>query len=203
MPPELLKKPPKIPLGPKRAPSVLEPSWIRDLFEGIVDTGMGAIGVGPDTKANRIGALAGMALPFGKLRGKPSISQIHPSKPVTQMGPSSSEVDRLIKQMNGRMTNIPQKGLYVDDPKFITGSPKGRYDTKLKAEDFPAQNSVAMGMTPGKDATYDSAGRYLGPAGKKDPMFEAHVESSVGKIDKTKFAPSANQVEELMKRYRK
>lgn len=167
--PELLKKSPKLDSskGVKK-PNVLSPSWMRDMFEGIVDTGLGAIGVGPDTKSNRLGAMLGMMVPSaGKL------------------------------------------GM-------------GRYNTKLGASDFPVQSRLGMGMNPNK-GIYDDAGRYLGQGNKVDPMYTAHVNSSVGKGDprmvtkiepveesfinrgntKTPLAPSAEQIEEMMKKFKK
>lgn len=123
MPLELLKKP-KVGKGPTTNNKPQEPSLLRDIFEGVVDTGLGAIGVGPDSKSNRIGALLGMALPLGKL---------------------------------------------------------GRYDTKLNARDFPSQNRLAMGGSPGSNAIYDASGRYLGPSNTVDSVYQAHLGSSVGK----------------------
>lgn len=155
MPLELLKKPPKN-IGTKSLKEVAQPpSLLRDIFEGLVDTGLGAIGVGPDTKANRLGGLLGMALPIGASIKNPfgGVGKAHVYPPIGS---------------SNKLQSVPTAKL-------------GRYDNaSIKASDIPAQNRLAMGMNP-SEGIYDEAGRYLGAAPKVDPVFQAHVGSSRGK----------------------
>ena len=180
-----------------RAMQPQAPSMLRDIFEGVVDTGLGMLGAGPDTTANRTGAVLGAAFPFSKFKGLtmpgrkmlenstpisnvmkgPSISQIPDAPPVVQMGPNASEVERLIAQMQGKMKSIPPRGVYKNDPKFLTGSRK-----------------------PGK--IYDETGSYLAEEPRVDPAYEAHKASSVGKTTKPKLQPSNDVVDRMLKKRR-
>lgn len=207
MPPEysLLKPNPKVKKGvATRQPTPLDPSWIRTLFEGGVDTALGAIGVGPDSQMNRVGALAGAALPFAKLDklrlgilgGKAKQMKLNPTEAM--------DLERLEAGLPfDRSLSVPTSKLsaYVEP----TG---GRYDKfNLRADDFPRQNKLAMGGSP-STGVYDESGRYIGPSNKVDEAYDAHVASSVGKFTNKKpghnnLAPDASTVERMMKKFNK
>ena len=205
---QFLKAPPKVDrTKPQRKSKPLDPSFLRDILEGIVDIPMGALGVGPDSKANRVGAMLGMALPLSKT------DQLRRS---------------ILKSKSGKMSLNPteamdfkrlESGLPFDRSLSVPTDKLGRYPEVDIRNQIPTQNKLAMGVSP-NSGIYDDAGRYLGPAAKTDPAFEAHVASSrnkhklgmkiqsmedsfVNKGDTSGISPTREMINELMKKFRK
>lgn len=157
-----LKRPEKI-TGPMRKPKPLDPSWLRTGFEGAVDTVLGALGVGPDTRMNRAGAMLGAMGPSMKL-----INRI----PGRQIQPTMSEIDELISTMPRGLRQIPYKEPY----------PMGRYSEIPNIEQgIPTQNRLAMGLIP-ENSILDESGRMIGIRPSINPAYEAHVASSRNKF---------------------
>lgn len=150
MPQEILKKSPKLGSGPRMAPSVLEPSRLRELLEGIIDVPMGALGIGPDTKANRIGALAGAAFPMGRFSGMKLGKADFPQQNSIAMGmsPSSGIYDDA-----GRFLG---QGNKIDDAynahvRSSVGKGDPRMVTKIESVEDSFVNRGKPGIGPSQD----------------------------------------------------
>lgn len=106
--PQLLKKM-KVGKGPTSDNSPQAPSLLRDIFEGLVDTGLGAVGIGPDSKMNRVGAMLGMALPMSKKLGR------YPEIDVTSQIPTQNRL---------AMGVSPSNGVYDEAGRYLGAAPK-------------------------------------------------------------------------------
>jgi hypothetical protein len=81
--PGLLQAPPSIDSRiPQRKRTAIDPTWASRGFEGGIDTILGALGIGPDTKMNQIGQLLMAALPIKDPRRLLGTSIPNKGKPI-------------------------------------------------------------------------------------------------------------------------
>lgn len=135
-----LQAPPPVngPINPNPMPPAqsLMPSWMRTGLEGAADFGMGAIGVGPENKANLLGQLAMAGFPlFPKLGGLAKLGAA--AKPIS----AEDEVSTLIKGMEDSLKMIPSAGqpkkkMLYDEAGRIIGvepPPNTAYEAHVKS----------------------------------------------------------------------
>ena len=142
MPPELsnqfLKAPPRIDKSKSQAKSKpLDPSFLRDLFEGIVDIPMGALGVGPDSKANRVGAMLGMALPTASKLGGLNKTKLgrYPEVDISSQIPTQNKL---------AMGVSPSSGIYDDVGRYL--GPSAKVDEAYQAHVGSSVGKFKPGM---------------------------------------------------------
>ena len=128
---QFLKAPPKVDkTKSQRKSNPLDPSFLRDILEGIVDIPMGALGVGPDSKANRVGAMLGMALPLGKKLGR------YPEVDISSRIPTQNKLAMGVSLFNN--------SIYDDAGRYLGPSPK--VDEAYQAHVASSRNKHKLGM---------------------------------------------------------
>lgn len=165
MPNEFLKKPPKLGNGPKMAPSILEPSRLRELLEGIVDVPMGALGIGPDSKMNRVGAMLGSAFPMGRFSGMKLGKANFPHQAQMGMGMSPSNG---IYDDAGRFLGAGNKvdNVYNAHVRSSVGKGDPRMVTKIESPETSFVNRGKAGIEPTPEQVNELLKKYGGQSKK-------------------------------------
>ncbi len=193
---------PQAPVGPPAQQQLpmaqpLLPSWMRTGAEGGIDALLGLLGVGPESKMNQVGQMAGAAIPM--MGGIGLASRI---KPAMQAAPEAGEIGSLISEMSNNLRKVPggQNPIYdeagrflamerPDDPAYLAHVASSRNKNVLPPKtlaaslDFsaPHRQSIPSSILPSMDFT-QPARQGFQPRG---------------------YAPNVDQLEELMKKYKK
>lgn len=181
---------PQAPVGPPAQQQLpmaqpLLPSWMRTGAEGGIDALLGLLGVGPESKMNQVGQLAGAAIPM--MGGIGLASRI---KPAMQAAPEAGEVGNLISEMSNNLRKIPggQNPIYDEAGRYL-GLESPMQSAKPTFELPPQMMNVS--------------GPRAFPSMPNEGAYNAHVASSVNKNKPQGYAPNVDQLEELMKKYKK
>ncbi len=187
---------PQAPTGPiaqQQLPMAqpLMPSWMRTGFEGGTDALLGMVGIGggPNaSKMNQVGQLGAAAIPM--MGGIGLASRI---KPAMQAAPEAGEIGNLISEMSNNLRKIPggQNPIYDEAGRYL-GLESPMQTAKPTFELPPQMMNVS--------------GPRAFPSMPNEGAYNAHVASSVNKnvIPKPQgYAPSTDQLESLMAKYKK